>query len=191
MTTQSLGFRAVVTALVLVAGCGREPSPAATHLDATDSTMSLPVRVFSDTGSGIRLAAPAPALEVWVSRVSPSRPDDPAALPPPDPGSGAPEAETPLPPALAVDPGLKPPILRTPASLMLPAGEFRTPRSVELDVRVAEDGTVSDALWAGGDADSILVRTAIESALGMKFYPALRAGLPVAVWCRQRFDFHH
>jgi hypothetical protein len=33
------------------------------------------------------------------------------------------------------------------------------------------------------------VDAARECALAMRFYPALRAGRPTAVWCRQRFDF--
>ena len=188
MTTQSLGIRLFAAALVVLTGCAREaarepgPRPA-------DSTLSLPVRVFADT-AGERLAIDPPALSVWVSRVSPSRPADPAALAPPEPPSAMPEGEV-LPPPLEIDPDLKPPILRTPASLHLPSRRTPGPQSVELDVRVAEDGTVSDALWAGGSADSTLVQSAIESALGMRFYPAIQAGRPVAVWCRQRFDFRH
>jgi hypothetical protein len=186
MTTQSLAVRLLAAALVLVTGCARETGRERGTRGA-DSTLNLPVRVFSDT-PGQRLAVEPPALSVWVSRVSPSRPADPAALAPPEPPSGVPESEAP-PPALEIDPDLKPPILRTPASLHLPSRPSPGLHSVELDVRVAEDGTVSDALWAGGNADSALVRSAIESALGMRFYPALQAGRPVAVWCRQRFDF--
>jgi TonB family protein len=59
---------------------------------------------------------------------------------------------------------------------------------VDVDVRVAEDGSVSDARWAGG-GDSALAAAAIRCALDMRFFPALQAGRPVAVWCRQRFDF--
>jgi TonB family protein len=60
---------------------------------------------------------------------------------------------------------------------------------VELDVRIGEDGSVTDALWAGGSADSALTDAATTCALSMRFFPALRAGQPTAVWCRQRFDF--
>jgi TonB family protein len=60
---------------------------------------------------------------------------------------------------------------------------------VELDVRVDETGVVTDAHWAGGSADSSLVAAAIACAEAMAFYPAQLAGRPVAVWCRQRFDF--
>ena len=65
-----------------------------------------------------------------------------------------------------------------------------TPRGwVGLDVRVDEEGAVSHAEWAGGSRDTALVTSAIECALAMRFFPALRAGRPVAVWCRQRFEF--
>ena len=60
---------------------------------------------------------------------------------------------------------------------------------VELDVRVDESGEVTDALWAEGSADPALVAAATACALGMRFYPALQSGRPIAVWCRQRFDF--
>jgi hypothetical protein len=58
-----------------------------------------------------------------------------------------------------------------------------------LDVRVDEAGLVSDALWAGGSNDPVLVQAATECALKMTFYAAIQAGKPVPVWCRQRFDF--
>jgi TonB family protein len=128
----------------------------------------------------------APAADVWLARVEPSRP---AAIEPPLP-SAAPEslaigpAE---PPRLEVDEDLKPPIQRRAAPLHVPARARAA--SVELDVRVDEQGRVSDAMWAGGSADSALVRAATECALAMEFFPALQGGRPVAVWCRQRFDF--
>lgn len=188
MTTESLGIRIGAVVMMLLAGCGGGGSGTTAHPPA-DSAMSLPVRIFEDTGRTVRLDVNPPPLKLWVARVSPSRAPEPASIPPPEPGPELPAGEAPAPPALAVDPDLKPPILRTPASLTLPAARKKVPRSVELDVRVGEDGTVSDALWAGGSDDSVLVRSAVESALGMKFYPALQAGRPVAVWCRQRFDF--
>src|SRR6266545_850269 len=47
----------------------------------------------------------------------------------------------------------------------------------------------ADAGWAGGSEDPARVAAATACARAMRFYPALRAGRPVAVWCRQRFDF--
>ena len=151
--------------------------------------MQLPVHVYSDTGPGVRLQVPLRATaRVWLARVTPSR------LPPPSPA--LPEAlpeSLPLleesPPALEVDSGLKPPLLRVPGVLTLPPGRTRARGSVELEVRVDESGLVSDVTWVGGSTDSVLVAAARRCALGMRFHPALRAGRPVAVWCRQRFDF--
>jgi len=126
-------------------------------------------------------------VRVWVRRVTPSRPAAiQAPLPPAPPDTLAPE---PLPPpALVVDPDLKPPLLRTRARLVAPSGA-RARAAVELDVRVDEAGDVTDALWAAGSSDPGLVAAARACALGMRFYPALRGGRPIAVWCRQRFDF--
>ena len=150
--------------------------------------MQLPVHVYSDTGRGGRLELPLGAnARVWLARVTPSR------LPAPSPPlpQVTPESLLSLgdsPPGLEVDPGLKPPILRVPGVLTLPPGRHRARGSVELEVWVDESGLVSEATWAGGDTDSALVTAVRRCALGMRFYPALRAGCPVAVWCRQRFD---
>jgi Gram-negative bacterial TonB protein C-terminal len=172
-----------MAALVMaLAGCGRgaprsgEPAP-------------LSVDVLADTGRSLRLAvrppAPSPAAAVWLARVSPSRPRPiEAPLPTPSP---APVPDFPDPPRLQVDEALKPPLLRHAGVLHLPPGTRGG--SVELDVRVTEEGDVSDALWAGGSKDSLLVAAATACALEMRFFPALQVGRPVAVWCRQRFDF--
>ena len=174
---------ALAVLAALAAGCGRKPPRA-------EEPYAVPVEVFADTGRGERLrvvppAAPAARAEVWLARVSPARA---APLEPPVLETTAETLAVPLPapPALAVDEGLKPPIPRVRAPLAVPAG---VRGFVELDVRVDEQGRVASALRAGGSTDSTLVRAATECALGMRFYPALRAGRPVAVWCRQRFDF--
>jgi hypothetical protein len=128
-----------------------------------------------------------PAARAWLASVTPARAPAPAPpLPEALPDSLPPPEDSP--PALAVDPGLQPPVLRAPGSLQLPPGWSGPPASVELDVRVEESGRVSDALPAAGDGDPALVEAASRCALGMRFYPALQAGRPVAVWCRQRFD---
>ncbi len=165
------------------AGCGRERPTA-------DRSYALPVEVFADTGRVETLrvvppAAPPRQAAVWLARVSPARP---ASLEPPAPEATAETLAVPLPapPALAVDGGLKPPLPRARAPLAVPA---HARGLVELDVRVDEAGRVTEALWAGGSEDPALVRAATDCALGMRFYPALRAGRPVAVWCRQRYDF--
>jgi len=158
--------------------------------------MRLEVNVFADTGRAERLrivlpwtAAPlarADEVAIWLARVAPARA---TAIEAPLPEATPAPVDTtpPAPPGLEVDPDLKPPLLRVPGALRVPPGIRRV--SVELDVRVAEDGSVTDALWAGGAQDIALVAAATDCALSMRFYPALREGRPVAVWCRQRFDF--
>ncbi|MFI5371749.1 MAG: TonB family protein [Candidatus Eisenbacteria bacterium] len=176
----------LVVVALLAAGCGRARSDHAQRL-------AVPVEVLADTsGPSMRLTPTLPlpgaatGAAVWVARVSPSRP---APSEPPLPRPAPDTLETPPadPPTLAVDEDLKPPIPRDRARLTLPRGA--RPGSVELDVRVDEEGVVSDAMWAGGSSDSVLVQAAIACATGMRFVPAERAGRRVAVWCRQRFDF--
>ena len=174
---------AVASALLAALGCGRPRASA-------ERPYALPVDVHADVGRGetLRIAAPPaapPRASAWLARVSPARPEAlelPSAGVPFETLSVAPGA----PPALAVDENLKPPIPRARAPLAVPA---RARGMVELDVRVDERGRVTDARWAGGSQDSLLVRAATDCALGMRFYPASRAGRPVAVWCRERFDF--
>jgi hypothetical protein len=173
--------RAVAAIVIVVsASCGRsEPK--------SGSPASLPVDVFADTGRSQRLAisAPRPRATVWLARVSPS---PPSPLEPPLPVPSPESVESlPDPPRLEIDEGLKPPLLRHSGTLRVPRGTRRG--SVELDVRVTEEGEVSDAMWAGGTRDSLLTAAAISCALEMRFFPALLAGRPIAVWCRQRFDF--
>uniref|UniRef100_A0A832I465 TonB C-terminal domain-containing protein n=1 Tax=Eiseniibacteriota bacterium TaxID=2212470 RepID=A0A832I465_UNCEI len=179
---------AAAAAAFVAAGCERGAGA------GRGEPMSLPVRVTADTGRAERLRVVAPpardAVRVWVARVSPARPAPPdAPLPAAEAPLALPADDAPPPPGLEVDEDLRPPILRTPAALVLPGGPGRARVSVELDVRVDEEGAVSDALWAGGSDDSALVAAATASALGMRFHPALQAGRPIAVWCRQRFDF--
>jgi TonB family protein len=179
-----------IAAIGLAAGCGRAPAPAR---EETPGPRALPVSVYADTGRSTTLriappesagAAPAARAAVWLTSVSPAR-QDPADLP----ALSAEDTlalEPPPPPALVVDQGLKPPLPRAEAPLAVPPGARG---SVELEVRVDEQGAVSDARWAAGSRDPALVRAALECARAMRFFPAERAGQPVPVWCRQRFDF--
>jgi TonB family protein len=169
-------------ALLTLAACDRAPS-------VERAPSALPVDVYADTGRSMTLHAPPPPepppvskATVWLARVSPAR----AALP--EAAEAVPEtlAVLPPPPGLAVDEGLKPPLPRTRGALAVPPGARGT---VELDVRVDEEGGVPEVLWAGGARDPAMVRAAIACARGMRFFPAQRAGRPVSVWCRQRFDF--
>ncbi len=175
--------------LLLAVGCGR-------GRPVEDAPRPLPVDVYADTGRTFSLRVdppppPPPPLPpgaraaAWLVRVSPSR----GALPElaePDPGYETLAVAMPDPPSLVLEDGLKPPLPRTRAPLAVPAG---VRGSVELDVRVDEQGMVAEVRWADGSRDPALVRAAIECARAMRFYPAQRAGRPVAVWCRERFDF--
>ena len=169
--------------LVSLGGCARE-HPASTQ------SLALSVRATADTGSMERLEIrpPRPA-RAWLARVTPAPPGTLAPpLPAAEPDTLLPE--TAAPPALDVEAGLMPPVLRDPARLVLPAALHALHfESVELDVRVSETGEVTNVLEAGSGADSALVEAASACARSMRFYPARRAGEPVAVWCRQRFDF--
>jgi outer membrane biosynthesis protein TonB len=164
-------------------GCAREHAP-------STQPLALSVSAAADTGSMERLEIrpPRPA-RAWLARVTPA---PPGTLAPPLPAA---EPDTLLPetasaPALDVEAGLMPPVLRDPARLIVPAASHsRHFESVELDVRVSETGEVTNVLEAGGGADPELVEAARACARQMRFYPARRAGEPVAVWCRQRFDF--
>jgi TonB family protein len=165
-------------------GCGRERVRQESH-----SPSLLPVEIYTDTSRSERLRVEPPPARVWLAKVSPAR--GPAEL---LPTPGAPPETLlpePSPPSLEIDGDLKPPILRERAALVMPPAHLRGGRSVsvELDVQVDEAGNVASARWAGGAADSALVEAALECATRMRFYPALKAGRPVAVWCRQRFDF--
>jgi TonB family protein len=186
----------LLAALALVMGCGRTGTPP--HGEGrSEAPRALPLAVYADTGrtttlrveppsSGAGMASGARA-SAWLTRVSPAR-VEPAALPSAEP-EVEPIADSLLPsppPALVVDEHLRPPLPRTRAPLAVPPGARG---SVELDVRVNELGEVSEIRWAEGTRDPALVRAATDCARAMRFFPAERAGRPVAVWCRQRFDF--
>ena len=172
----------MVPAVLLLAGCGRDKK-------SSGGPLPLLVEIRSDTSRLERWSvSPAREARVWMARVAPAR----APVAEPD----LPEAhqDTVLPepaaPALEIDDDLKPPILRSRAILVVPRHEQPRPNaSVELDVRVDQNGSVTDALWAGGSRDPELVAAASDCALRMRFYPALQGGRAVPVWCRQRFDF--
>lgn len=106
--------------------------------------------------------------------------------PEPEPAPPEPHGEPSAVGSLVMDDDLRAPILRDTVQV----DRARARRGwVELDVRVDEDGAVSDAMFAEGAADSAAVEAAIEAALAMRYWPAVRSGRAVAVWCRQRFEF--
>jgi len=182
-----------VVLIVAIAGCGR---------GNRSDQRRLPVDVFSDTAHVMRFrsadsilgTAPRatrsdtiPRATVWLARVRPA----PASgieptLDPSEPVESQ-GGSWPAPPPLEVDEGLKPPIPRGPARMMVPRDAATG--WVELDVRVDETGAVSDVEWAGGATDSARIEAATTYAFAMRWFPALQGGRPIAVWCRQRIDF--
>jgi hypothetical protein len=172
---------ALAPLFLLGAACGRGPHAP----QARGAAVPLAVQVYADTGRGEWLPVRPLRARAWLARVTPARGPVPA-FPPPDLEPDSLPALEESAPALEVDPGLKPPILRVPGVLALPPRAGRA--SVELEVHVDESGRVTEALAVGGSRDTAWVEAARRCALGMRFYPALRAGQPVAVWCRQRFD---
>jgi hypothetical protein len=169
--------------LAPAAGCARRTVP-----EDHPATLPRAAQVYADTGRGGRLAVRPPVARVWLARVAPAR-SALIALPPPE---AVPESLPPVEdatPAPAAEIGLMPPVLRAPARLWAPPGQGAAADWVDLDVRVDETGAVSEAIWMDGSVDTALVAAARSCALSMRFYPALRAGRAVAVWCRQRFDF--
>ena len=171
-------------AIFSIGACGRQRrEPARSR---------LPIHVLADTAGSVSLrVGPPPRARAFLSRVSPAPPAGAApALPEAAPDTQIAPSE---PRTIEVDPGLEPPILKRPAALMVPDSWRRRhgarTEAVELDVLVEESGEVAEAQWAGGSRDSSLIEAATSCARSMSFYPALRGGWPVAVWCRQRFDF--
>ena len=160
---------------------------------ATPRPLALSVRAAADTGrmAHLEIRLPRPA-RAWLARVTPY---PPGMLSPPLPDAGPdtvpPQPFTPAP--LEVEAGLLPPVLRAAAPLVLPGepagGGRRRFEAVEFDVRVSETGEVTDVIAAGGDGDPALVEAASACVRRMRFYPARRAGVPISVWCRQRFEF--
>ena len=186
MLDQHLRPALIAATAVIAAGCGRAERGPEVRAPAP---LALSVRALADTGTLQRLEVRPPReVRAWIARVAPAPAGAlPIPLPEPRPDTLIPVEPERVAPPLAVDPGLMPPVLITPATLILPASGGSG--SVELDVRVSETGEVSEVRPAGGESDSALVAAARDCARRMRFYPALRGGEPVAVWCRQRFDF--
>ena len=138
-------------------------SPVAPLTPARDSTRDASTPIARPSSSALPSAESAPA---------------PAAVPGPS---------VPQPVAAATDVHFEPPILRQKCQLETPAGHRGG--TVELELRVNEAGSVNEFRFTGGDADTALIRAALDCVRGMRFYPALRGGVPVAAWCEQRFTF--
>jgi len=124
--------------------------------------------------SRLQHEASPPQVEVKPAEPQPPPPSAVPAEPPSSEPSGA---------AAREERELKPPIPRgEPPKIAAGRGGH-----VTLDVRVDENGEVSDALLVEADADSLGVLAAIEAAESVRYHPALLGGRPTAVWTRQVF----
>jgi TonB family protein len=165
------------------AGCGRRPARA----ERASLPRPLPIAILSDTAIGAalplaRFAAPTTS-RLTLLRVTRSRAGAEPPLPVPEPE--APPVSEEARERLPVDDALRPPMPLGATTLHLPGVRAGV---VVLDVRVDEDGAVTDAQPAEDTGDSALAQAAIEAALRVRYRPATLAGRPVAVWCRQRFE---
>ena len=125
--------------------------------------------------------APPGSGEWSVERVAPAR----ASLDPPLPSAEPADPDSlSRPEPLASEAALKPPIARGLPRIVRAGRGGR----VTLDVRVDEQGEVTDAELVASDADSLTVAAAIAAARAMRYHPALLGDQRVAVWCRQVFD---
>ena len=193
MPTSAFSRRIVLGLLVLASGCDRKAN-GPSHAPA----VRLPIEVLADSARRRTLPVPPPeAARAWLERVQKDRPPRvppapvspaPLAVPPPEARPEAPPVTSEPMDVLVVDEDLHPPIPIGTAPLRVPAGHGRSV-GVDLDVRVDESGAVSDAVWAGGSEDSSAVAAVTACALAMRFHPAVQRGRPVAVWCRQHFEF--
>lgn len=105
-------------------------------------------------------------------------------LPAPDAAPGeVPPPEPPEPPVRGHEP-LKPPIARSAPPAVTAVGAAR----VTLDVRVDEQGEVTDVLVVGCEGDTLAVPAAESAAFAVRYHPALLGTRPIAVWARQSVD---
>lgn len=182
--------------ILLAAGCARR-EPAASGIAPDSSTAHAIAR---DRGERLVMPLePAGSGRVMLQGVAEARTDLPAgpslAAPTVEPATPTAEwvlpagepAEVPelSPPSEAGSDShdLKPPIPR--GAPVVPSGGRGG--EVTLDVRVDENGEVTDVERVESDADSATVHAAIVAAFTTRYHPALLGVRPVAVWTRQTF----
>jgi hypothetical protein len=192
---QRFTFLLLIVGLAL-GGCARAPRERASVLpDSATAAIALdrPERPLVPLAGGGTLRLERVTLEragLEISQPPPQVAVTPAA---PSPEPPAPEAdEPPAPEPAARGPAdartLLPPIPRGAPSTTITgraADAKQATAHVTLDVRVDEQGDVSDAMLVESDADSVTVHAAIEAAEAVRYHPALLGGRPVAVWTRQ------
>jgi TonB family protein len=173
-------------AAVLTAGCGRSRGAAGGSSSAPDPradagrsgalSIEAPATPRSDSTRSGRTRGPTP-ISAADSAALPHVAGAPSPVPEAAPSANAPEfAET-----------FVPPVLRQPCSPgTLPGGRHAT---VELELRVNEDGVVDQFRYASGSADTVVIRAALDCVRVLRFDPARRGGKPVPAWCRRSFTF--
>jgi hypothetical protein len=170
----------LLLATALAGACGRTGAPR-----GTAAGRAAPVEadaIARDRAPSIVMPlAPAGAGEWSVERVAPARAE--LDLPPPPAEPAAPDSVPTAAPEPAPD-ALKPPIARGLPRILQAGGGGR----VTLDVRVDEQGEVSDVELVAGDADTVTIAAATAAAFATRYHPARLGGRAVAVWSRQVFD---
>ncbi len=177
---------AALLSLLVLSGC----TPSQERGSHRASPTELPLEMLADSAAMLSMpAAPwpyEPRVRATIEHLAPSR----SALDPASPDA------PPLPPGVGVqeergggfefDDDLHPPIPKGAAPFVVTG---RSGGWVALDVRVGEQGEVTDAEWHdSSSADSVQVAAAIIAAFSMRFHPAIQRGRAVAVWARQRFE---
>jgi TonB family protein len=173
-------------AAVLIAGCGRSRGTAGGSASAPDPrtdagrgaalSVEAPAGPRGDSARSGRTSGPTP-IAAADSAALPRVAGSPAPVPEAAPSADAPELAAPF----------TPPVLRQPCSPgTLPGGRHAT---VELELRVNEDGVVDQFRYASGSADTVVIRAALDCVRVLRFDPARRGGEPVPAWCRRTFTF--
>ncbi|MFM7231859.1 MAG: TonB family protein [bacterium] len=186
MKPARLSTRPFVTVLALLAGCtpAERPSERAT----ADSVSAR--AIAADAPVSLALPAPGPFALERVARTraglaeAPPLSVEPAPAPALDPAP--PEAAPAPPPDVPLEATRPPAGLQPPIARGWPA-EPRGGRGgvIALDVRVDEDGTVSDVEVVTVAGDSLAVEAAVAAAFATRYHPARLDGRTVAVWARQ------
>lgn len=173
-------------AALLMPGCGRSrgaaggaaatPDPRADAGHAAVLPIEAPPAPRPDSARTSRSGGSAPIARAD-SAALPGIAGAPSPVPEAAPSASAPELAAPF----------TPPVLRQPCSPgVLPGGRHAT---VELELRVNEDGIVDQFRYASGSADTVVIRAALDCVRVLRFDPARRGGQPVPAWCRRTFTF--
>jgi TonB family protein len=176
-----LALRAGLLALLL-GGCARDRSVAtsghAARVDSSAVTADRP-REVGLPPARVESLPPPPLTALRIA------PAGATHVPPPTVETEAPPTSDAPVDRLPVDDRLRPPVLMEGPRWPL---ERQARGWVDLDVLVDESGAVADVRVVGGTADAATQRSAIDAARLLRYQPARRGDVAVAVWCRQRFD---